>query len=456
MSLNPLFFDQESLGLTTDLYELTMAAAYFESGRQGETGTFELFTRRLPKGRSFLVAAGLEQAVYFLLNARFSASAIDYLRGLEVFEHVSSGFFEYLRDFRFSGDIWALPEGTLFFENEPVVQVEAPIIEAQLVETFLINMVNIQSMVASKAARICLASKGRSVVDFGSRRAHGPQTSVLAARASYIGGCDGTSNVLAGFELGVPVYGTMAHSFIQFFDDEKEAFREFSKVFPEHTTLLVDTYDSIEGVRQATTLDLEFQGIRLDSGDLASLSLESRKMLDEAGLSDVKIFVSGNLNEEKLLGFGLQDLPIDGFGVGTDLVVSSDAPTCDLVYKLVEVVRDGERIPRIKSSSGKIMHPFRKQIFRLSKEDCFHEDLVARAGENPPKKDAQPLLEPVIRKGALVNELASLAQIRERLEGQLKRLPASFKHLHTTEWYPVKFTASLKAALDELRSEHSG
>jgi nicotinate phosphoribosyltransferase len=364
MSLKSLLLTESKLGICTDLYELTMSAAYFFSGRKEEVATFELFTRALPPRRSFLVAAGLEQAIHHVLNMRFPAEIIGFLKGLEVFQKVDPAFFDYLQDFRFTGDIWALPEGTIFFENEPILQVRAPIIEAQILETILINVINIQSLIASKAARMCLAARQRSVVDFGSRRAHGPQTSVLAARAAYIGGCAGTSNVLAGYELGIPVYGTMAHSFIQFFDDEKEAFEQYQKVFPDHTTVLIDTYDSLEGLDRALELNEPFQGVRIDSGDFSELVPKIRERLNKAGCPDVLIMASGNMTEDRLLSHELKSLPIDAYGVGTDLVVSGDVPTCDLVYKLVEVERNGRRLPKYKRSEEKETFPFRKMIVR--------------------------------------------------------------------------------------------
>ncbi len=446
MKLNPLFPTQETLGINTDLYELTMAAAYFEAGRMADRGTFELFTRRLPQTRSFLMAAGLEQALHFIQNVRFTESTLQYLKQLDIFKSINSAFFDYLRNFHFSGDIHALPEGTIFFGNEPIVQVTAPIIEAQLLETYLMNSLNFQSMVASKAARMFLSAKGKSIVDFGSRRAHGPQAGVLAARAAFIGGCAGTSNVLAGYEMGIPLFGTMAHSFVQFFDQETEAFQRFWDVFGEDSTLLVDTYDTLAGVQKALDLGEKIQGVRLDSGDLLSLALQTRELLDQQGRPEVQIVASGNLNEEKIHSFVLQNAPIDAYGVGTDLVVSADAPTCDLVYKLVEVIIEGKAQPRIKTSEGKETLPYRKQISRKIGKGGFGGDLLSRSteGSGQDRKDVVSLLRKYVGNGQILADLPNIFQIREYAREQLSLLPAAFKLLHSSQEYPVEYSKELK------------
>ncbi len=446
MKLNPLFPTQETLGINTDLYELTMAAAYFEAGRMADRGTFELFTRRLPQTRSFLMAAGLEQALHFIQNVRFTESTLQYLKQLDIFKSINSAFFDYLRNFHFSGDIHALPEGTIFFGNEPIVQVTAPIIEAQLLETYLMSSLNFQSMVASKAARMSLSAKGKSIVDFGSRRAHGPQAGVLAARAAFIGGCAGTSNVLAGYEMGIPVFGTMAHSFVQFFDQETEAFQHFWDAFGEDSTLLVDTYDTLAGVQKALDLGEKIQGVRLDSGDLLSLAFKTRELLDQQGRPEVQIVASGNLNEEKIHSFVLEDAPIDAYGVGTDLVVSADAPTCDLVYKLVEVIIKGKAQPRIKTSEGKETLPYRKQISRKIGKGGFGGDLLSRSTEgsaqNP--KDVVSLLQKYVGNGQILAELPGIFQIREYAREQLSLLPPALKLLHSSAEYPVEYSKELE------------
>lgn len=446
MKLNPLFPTQETLGINTDLYELTMAAAYFETGRMADQGTFELFTRRLPQTRSFLMAVGLEQALHFIQNVHFTESTLQYLKKLDLFKSINSAFFDYLRNFRFSGDIHALPEGTIFFSNEPIVQVTAPIIEAQLLETYLMSSLNFQSMVASKAARMSLSAKGKRIVDFGTRRAHGPQAGVLAARAAFIGGCVGTSNVLAGYEMGIPVVGTMAHSFVQFFDSETEAFQHFWDVFGENSTLLVDTYDTLAGVQKALDLGKRIQGVRLDSGDLLSLAFKTRELLDQQGRPEVQIIASGNLNEEKIHSFVLQDAPIDAYGVGTDLVVSADAPTCDLVYKLVEVIKEGKAQPRIKTSEGKKTLPYRKQIYRRIGKEGFCGDLLSRSAERVPQDSSGlvPLLRQYVQKGHIMADLPDVFQIQQYAQKQLSLLPPALKLLHSSEEYPVEYSKELE------------
>ena len=445
-----LFPSEETLAINTDLYELTMAAAYFKAGRIEDRATFELFTRRLPAARNFLVAAGLEQALHFIENLRFNDQTLQYLRGLEVFDSIEDAFFDYLGGLKFSGEITALPEGTVFFPNEPILQVTAPIIEAQIVETYLINSINFQTMVASKAARICLAAQGKPVIDFGTRRAHSPQAGVLAARAAFIGGCEGTSNVLAGYQMDIPVYGTMAHSFVQFFDQETEAFQRFHEAFPQGTTFLVDTYDTLAGVRKVLDLAGEMAAVRLDSGDLHHLALETRKLLDEHNRSEVQIFASGDLDEEKIQD--LAEAPIDGYGVGTNLVVSADAPSCNLVYKLVEVGREDTVSPKMKTSPGKATLPHRKQIHRLIREGSFSSDLLCTSRETPPKGKGETLslLKDFFKDGQLVRELPDLLQIREYAGKQLQRLPAPLKALQAEEVYPVEYSPRLRRIQKEL------
>ncbi|UCF35567.1 MAG: nicotinate phosphoribosyltransferase [Acidobacteriota bacterium] len=454
MNPNPLFPTTDTLGINTDLYELTMAAAYFDNGRSQDLATFELFTRQLPERRNFLLVAGLEQALHYALNVGFTEETVEFLRGLEAFQNVSDAFFEYLKGFRFTGDIWAMPEGTVFFEKEPIVQVRAPIIESQLLETYLINSLNYQSMVASKAARMCLGARGRSVVDFGSRRAHGPQTAVLAARACFLGGCSGTSNVLAGYEMGIPVFGTMAHSFVQSFDSEEQAFNAFLRVFPDHTTILIDTYDSLEGIAKTLELKGSFDGIRLDSGDLAGLAQKAREMLDRAGRKETRIFVSSSLNEEKILAYSLKGLPIDGYGVGTEMVVSSDAPSCDLVYKLVELTRDGIRLPKFKASEEKRTLPLRKQVYRKSDEGAFAGDWICCADEEGPA-GSESLLKKYVEGGKLIEPIESLDAVRTRAQRQIEQLPPTCKHLHSIEWYPVRVSRLLETTQAELQAKYT-
>ncbi len=453
MTLNPLFPTTDTLGINTDLYELTMAAAYFEAGCAEKRATFELFTRRLPANRSFLVAAGLEQALHFILNVRFSEATLAYLQSLPNFQHVGKRFFDYLKTFRFSGDVYALPEGTIFFAHEPLLQVTGPVIEAQILETLLINTLNFQTMVASKASRLWLAARQRQVVDFGMRRAHSPQAGIEAARAAFIGGCDGTSNVLAGFEMGIPVFGTMAHSFIQFFDEESEAFARYQAAFPDHTIFLVDTYDTLKAVEKVVRLGGKISGVRLDSGNLPDLAVKTRQVLDRHGRKDVRIFASGNLDEGKIHALTLGGLPIDGFGVGTDLVVSSDAPSCEMVYKLVEVFEDGRALPRMKTSQAKSTTPFRKQVHRNVTRAGFAGDVICRWDEvlrASREGEYQPLLAQYVKTGQLCRDLPDVRAIRICAQQQLALLPTPYKLLHSSQEYPVEFSPDLVKAREEL------
>src|SRR5256712_2775354 len=328
-----------SSGLLTDLYELTMAAGYVQN-RFEARATFELFVRHLPPRRNYLVAAGLEQALDFLQNVHFSAEEISYLRGLPVFRHVDDAFFDYLAGFRFSGDAWALPEGTIFFPDEPILRITAPIAEAQIIETSLLSILHFQTLIASKAARIITAAAGRPVVEFGSRRAHGMEAGILAARAAFIGGCQGTSNTYSGRRFGIPVYGTQAHSWIMAHADEAEAFRDFLDVFPEQSTLLVDTYDVHAAIEKIMALCRKPGGVRLDSGDILADSLWVRRRLDRAGWTDVQIFASGDLDEDRIEDLLRSGARIDAFGVGTALSTSADSPAVGVIYKLGGVEMD--------------------------------------------------------------------------------------------------------------------
>lgn len=455
MKPNPLFPSEKTLGINTDLYELTMLGAYFRAGQTADQATFELFTRRLPNRRNYLVSAGLEQALHYVLNLSFDKEITDYLKSLETFRHLDPAFFEYLHDFRFTGDVYALAEGTPVFPNEPILQVVAPVMEAQLLETYLINTINFQTMVATKAARLCLAAGGKRVVDFGSRRAHSPQASTLAARASFIGGCSGTSNTLAGFELDLPVQGTMAHSFVQFFGDELESFQWFRDTFPQNAVLPVDTYDTLAGVQKALQVEGPISGVRLDSGDLGSLAVEARRLLDQAGKSNVQIVASGDLDEEKLRSLALSDAPIDAYGVGTELVVSRDAPSCDLVYKLVSATRNGKTGPRIKLAKNKDTMPYRKQIFRRGHSSRFCGDVIARWEEVPAGLGSMsaPLLKEYVRKGELTAELPDVFGIRDYARSQLRALPDPIKGLESCPPYPVEYSAELLSAREELEHQ---
>lgn len=436
-------------GLLADLYELTMAAAYFENNFHS-TATFELFVRSLPKERSYLVAAGLEQALDYLERISFEAREIEYLRKLPVFGHVGQEFFDYLRNFRFTGEVWAIPEGTPVFGEEPLLRVVAPMIEAQIVETFLLATLTFQTMIASKAARVVTAADGRDVIEFGTRRAHGPEAGTLAARAAYIGGCVGTSNVQAGERFGIPVFGTLAHSFIMAYDDEQEAFRRFQKLYPDNTVLLVDTYDTLAAIDKIIQMGLQPKSVRLDSGDLLELSKEVRERLDRGGLRQTRIFASGDLDEFSIAHLLRQGAPIDAFGVGTALATSKDAPTLSGVYKLVDVHTVDGPSSRAKFSNEKATYPGRKQVFRrVDSEGNYQEDVIACEDERYP--EAVPLLICVMRDGRRLTHGRKMGAIRAHAREELAKIPASCRRLAGPQNYPVRFSDTLQHLLETVR-----
>ncbi|MFQ5664078.1 MAG: nicotinate phosphoribosyltransferase [Terriglobia bacterium] len=435
--------------LLTDLYELTMAAAYFENNFHA-TASFELFVRTLPPERAYLLTAGLEPALDFLESLRFAPAEIDYLRRHPVFRHVRDDFFDYLKSFRFTGEVWAIPEGTPAFGEEPLLRVTAPIIEAQIVETFLLTTLTFQTLIATKAARVVEAAQGRGVVEFGTRRAHGPEAGVLAARAAYIGGCIGTSNVEAGFRFGIPTYGTVAHSFVMAYGDEEESFRQFQRVFPDHAVLLVDTYDTLAAVDKIIQLGLRPTGVRLDSGDLVELSRAVRRRLDQAGYTDTKIFASGDLNEHAIAAALARGASVDFFGVGTELATSKDAPALGGVYKLVEVRAGSEPAYRAKLSEDKVTYPGCKQVFRfLDPQGFYHHDVIARADEQ--YADPEALLKCVARGGRRTASSPPLPDIQQRARKNLARLPARYRQLRHAPPYPVRPSPALENLLEEVR-----
>lgn len=434
------FVGPDNLGLLVDLYELVMADAYLREGMNDEA-TFDLFVRSLPPHRAFLVSAGLEAALHYLEHFRVDADGIAYLRTLGLF---SDDFLGYLSSFRFSGEVWAIPEGAVCFPPEPLLEVTAPRIEAQLVETFLLNALNYQVMVASKAARVVLAAQGRSVIDFSPRRDHGADAAMKAARASYIAGCTGTSNVLAGKEYGIPVVGTMAHSYVMSFPDELSAFRSFARDFPQNAVLLIDTYDTVQGAHHAVTVGREMRarshrlrGVRLDSGDLVQLSREVRAIFDAAGLTDVQILLSGDLDEYRIASALAEGAVADSFGVGTALGTSEDAPTMGGVYKLVED-RGG---PKIKLSTGKATLPGRKQVWRRAQDGQIGDIIGLRDEEEP--RDHEPLLQQVMTAGRVVRP-EPLGEMRARCAQNLIRLPAAFKDLRDVPNPPVTLSPTLE------------
>jgi nicotinate phosphoribosyltransferase len=436
-------------GLLTDLYELTMAAGYLQT-RFEARATFELFARSLPPRRNYLVAAGLEQALEFLENVRFSPEEIAYLRGHPVFRHVRDEFFEFLATFRFTGDLWAMPEGTVVFAGEPILRLTAPVAEAQIVETALLATINFQTMIASKAARVVTAARGKPVIEFGARRAHGCEASLLVARAATIGGCQGTSNTLAGPLFGIPTYGTQAHSWVMAHESETEAFRHFLDVFPEHAYLLVDTYDVRAAVKTIIAMGRKPAGIRLDSGNLAAESRWARQQLDRAGWKDVRIFASGDLNEDKIASLLRHGATIDAFGVGSALATPSDAPNLNLIYKLVEVERGGEVLEAAKFSKAKATYPGRKRVFRYSSPSGqYTGDVIALADEQP--NDGDVLLVEVMRAGKRLLPPTPVSEARARCLASLERFPARLRQLSRTANYPVRYSSHLKQLLEKVR-----
>jgi nicotinate phosphoribosyltransferase len=439
-------------GLLTDFYQLTMAAGYFEAGKTNERATFELFIRKLPWNRNFILAAGLEQAAEYLLNLRFSKQEIDYLQGLPHFAHTRPEFFDMLAGLQFTGDLFAMPEGTPVFGGEPILTVRAPLIEAQIAETYLLSMVGFQSLIATKAARVVKAALGRQVVEFGTRRAHSPEAGVLAGRAAYIGGCAGTSNAAAGLRFGVPVFGTTAHSWVMSFPQERAAFEQLQRLLGDSTVYLIDSYDTLEGARRAASLGKPLWGVRLDSGNLTELVPAVRKILDDAGLSDAKIMATGDLNEYKIHELVAAGAQIDMFGVGTELATSSDAPSLGVVYKLVELesAEAGHRYT-VKLSEDKATLPGAKQIFRFA-----DHDVVGRSGEcvgcpGSGSGTAEALLRPVILGGRLSELLPGAAEARHHAADSMALMPAPCHSLFESHAWRVELSAELNSLAEEVR-----
>ena len=448
----------DDLGLFTDLYELTMAQAFFRQGMSA-TATFSLFIRTYPPNRAYFVSAGLEDVLSYLSNLNFSPQAIDYLRDLGIF---SDDFLEYLSGMRFTGSVRAIPEGRLYFTDEPAVEVTAPIIEAQLAETYIINQVNLQSMLATKAARCVWAAQGRGIADFASRRTQGTDAALKMARASYIAGFSSTSNVLAASLYGMPPAGTMAHSFVSAFDSELAAFRAYAATFPDRTTLLIDTYDTIAGAWNAVRVAKEMEAgkdtqkgrlvaVRLDSGDFDELSRKVRRILDDSGLDYVKILASGGLDEYQLDTLARAGAPIDLFGVGTKAGVSADAPWSDMAYKLV--CFDGR--PVMKLSPDKVSLPAAKQVYRIRDADgLFARDIIALDDEEHP--GGLPVLEEVMKDGRRTSPAPTLEEIRSRFQEDFAALDERFKALNNPPRYPVSFSGRLERLTSEVQEEALG
>jgi nicotinate phosphoribosyltransferase len=445
--VNPL-----SSPLLTDHYQLTMLESYLQQGMQ-ETAVFELFFRKLPPTRNFLVAAGLEQALEFLENLRFSAGELAWLK-----PRFGSALVNYLEQFRFTGDVHAMPEGTLFFPDEPILRITAPLQQAQFVESRLINLLHFETLIASKAARSVLVAPGKLLVDFGMRRAHGAEAALLAARASYLAGFSGTSTVLAAAIYGMPSFGTVAHSYIQAHTDETAAFEHLVRCHPKNSTLLIDTYDTEAAAIKIVTLarklvqdGIEVSGVRLDSGDLGMHARRVRRILDEGGLEKTRIFASGNLNENRVHELISSGAPIDGFGLGTALDVSSDAPALDCAYKLQEYAGKARR----KRSEGKATWPGRKQVYRKYDPDGRAvRDVVALEKDDP--HEGEPLIVPMMRNGQRIDGIngnRKLEAIRRQTVANYARLPEPLRSLETASAYPVEISASLQALAKKVDDE---
>jgi len=435
--------------LFTDLYELTMAASYF-ANKVFDVATFSLYIRDVYATRNYFVAAGLEQVLDELAAFQFSDPDISYLRSTGRF---SEHFLDYLRQLRFTGDVYAMPEGTVFFANEPVMEVTAPIVEAQLIETFVLNTIGFQTMIASKAARCFHAAAGRTLIDFSLRRTQGQDAGIKVARSTFIAGFVATSNVLAGKIYGIPISGTMAHSYVSAFDNERDAFFAYADTFPDHSIFLIDTYDSVEGARHAAAVAKEMQkkghtlvGVRLDSGDMAGLSREVRKILDDAGLFDVQIFASSGFDEFKIEKILSEGAKIDAFGVGTKVGVSADAPFVDVVYKMVRFKGQDKR----KLSPGKITLAGAKQVFRKSDPaGRYIEDIIGLRQERI--EEGEPLLEKVMENGKPIRSHPTLQTLRKRFEINFSRLDKKYKSIRTTATYPVKLSRRLKDLQERVK-----
>ena len=428
--------------LLTDLYQLTMLQGYYEQNRE-EPAVFEFFVRKLPKPRGYMVAAGLAQALIYLQELQFSSNEIDWLASTG---HFKPAVLDRLAAFRFTGDVHAMPEGTVFFPHEPILRITAPLPEAQLVESRLINLLHFQTLIASKAARSVLIAPDKLLVDFGMRRAHGSEAALLAARASYLAGFGGTATVNAGMYFDIPIYGTMAHSFVQTYSSESEAFIDFAKANPDNVVLLIDTYDTEAAAQKVVDLadtlrsqGIKIKGVRIDSGDLAEHAIKVRRILDQGGLQQATIFASGSVDEYKLEALTAQQAPIDGFGIGTHLDTSADAPYFDCAYKLQEYAG----IARRKRSEGKATWPGRKQVYRNYDDNGFMcGDTVTV--ENAPCT-GEPLLQPVMQAGRIVTPQPSLMESREYAKKQLSQLPEALRQLSATPEYPVIISAELQA-----------
>lgn len=432
----------EELGLFTDLYQLTMAQSYLEH-QKNRLATFSLIIRKYPPEHTYMVAAGLATVLEYLEQVHFSSEALMYLRSTGRF---SEAFLTHLATWRFRGDVMALPKGSVFFINEPVLEVTAPIVDAQLVETFLVNAIHLQTLIATKASRCVHAAQGRHLVDFALRRTHGTDAGMKVARASYLAGFDATSNVLAGQVYGIPISGTMAHAYVCSFADELEAFRAYATTYPEQTVLLIDTYDTVAGAHRAARVGQEMAqrgqrllAVRLDSGDMIALSKKVRAILDAAGLPEVRIVASGGFDEYGIAEAVRAKAPIDSFGVGTKMGVAADAPYFDMAYKIVQY--DGQ--PVMKLSPGKVTLVDDKQIWRRLVAEHYVEDIIALRHETFAFSEAEPLCQSVMHAGKVVSPQPTLTAARQRQAGEMRRLPEPHRRLRDGVTYPVRLSEAL-------------
>ena len=456
-ALNSGFVNDLNMILATDFYQLTMTAAYYQYNLENvidnktDIATFELFIRKFPKNRNYLIFAGLEQVIYYLLNARFTERIIDFLRNKEVFKNIDSSFFdEYLPKFKFNLDVWAMKEGNFFFPNEPIMRVQGPIFHAQIAETYLLNVINYQTLVASKASRIKSIANNKILLEFGTRRSHGPLAGVYAARASYIAGFNGTSNVVADLELGINSTGTMAHSFVQKFDNEIDSFESYYNIYGENSILLIDTYDTEKGAELSCQFDNKIMGVRIDSGDLIEHAKKVRKILNENGCEKVIIVASSDLNEYKIKEIIDKKAPIDAFGVGTELATSRDDPTISGVYKIMEY----KNKPRIKISEEKVTYPGIKQVYRIyDKEGMFKTDILALESE-PSPPNSESLLEPIMKNGELIEKLPKLNEIQQFYLENIKKLPKSYKQLEQVSLFKLNISNKLQKLTNSLKEQY--
>lgn len=436
--------------LSTDLYEITMMAGYYLTGHNGRA-TFELVVRDLPPQRAFLVAAGLEQGLDYLAALRFSAEEIAYLRATPNLSGIPAGFFDdFLPRLRFTGDVWAMPEGTPVFPMEPLLRVTAPVAEAQLVETALLAIITFQTSIASKAARIVEAAQGRLVMEFGSRRAHGTEAGVLAARAAFVAGCGATSNVDAGYRFGIPLSGTMAHSWVMSYENELDAFRAYASVFGARAVFLIDTYDTLRAARLIVEAGLQPAFVRIDSGDIVALSTAVRRILDDGGLRGTGILVSGDLDEHRIARIVADGAPVDGFGVGTALSTSKDAPALGGIYKIVEMERDGALVPVMKLSGGKRSYPGRKQVWRIETDGLAGHDVVGLESERV--EGGEPLLVPVMAGGRRLGPTEPLEHASRRCRRALARLPPPVRRGDASARYRVALSGALEQLIEHTES----